>query len=457
MIPGRANRRQTMRRPLLALFVLIALVAGTATATDPWEYHERLAERLYAYGRTAQAEAEFKKALKIAGSFPPGDRRLEATLENLGRLYENERRVGEAQSMYTLLLAAVEARAGKNSPRLLGPLAAAGRTALAGGDVPTAKEDLNRYAALAASTGKADPDRHRSVLEMLSRLAAVEGDFDTALARQREAVQLLGTGTATDDERAASLETLAQLELAHGSAVAGAKLLRQVAAMQAADPDLGNAAATLVKGAQAALAGGDPDVAAELARQALEAGAAGENELVARSIVADAAWRKIGAQGVGPGDLLGTRKGDPAVAAARKDLEALEALQSQRLGAEDPRRVTTLKRLARLAAMDGDVDGALEYLTALEACAEASKNTDLELKVLEDQAGLLRAAGRTDEAIEANSRLIAAIENARGPDDPSLVPVLRSQEELLRSARRKKEARKIHKRLRRLERTLSKR
>jgi len=446
-----------MRRPLLAALVLTALLAAPVLATDPWEYHQRLGERLFAYGRTAQAEAELKKALKIAGSFPPGDRRLEATLEDLGKLYENEERLEEAQAMYSLLLAAVEARAGNDSPELLPPLAAAGRTALAGGDVPTAKEDLNRYAALAASTGKADPDRHRSVLEMLSRLAAVEGDFETALARQREAVKLLDRGTATDEERVVSLESLAQFELAHGSAEAGAKILREVAALQSSDPGLGQPGATLVKGAQAAVAGGNPEVAAELARAALEAGAAGEDELEARGIVADADWRTIGAQGVSPGDLLGTRKDDPAVAATRKELGALETLQSQRLGAGDPRRITTLKRLARVAAMEGDVEGSLQYLKQLGTIAASGHDPSLELSVLEERAGLLRAAGRADAAIEANSRLITAIETARGPEDPSLVPVLRSQEELLRSARRKKEARKIHKRLRKLERRLRKR
>jgi len=446
-----------MHRPLPALLILASLLASAATATDPWEYHQRLGERLYAYGRTAQAEAELRKALKIAGSFPRGDRRLEATLEDLGRLYEHQERVDEAQSMYALLLAAVEARAGKDSPELLEPLAAAGRTALAGGDVPTAKENLGRYATLAASTGAADPDRHRAVLEMLSRMAAVEEDFETALVRQREAVALLDEGSATDEERAVSLESLAQLELAHGSAEAGAKVLREVAALQTADPNLGSPALTLVQGAQAALAGGNLDVASELARAALEAGATGEDELVARSILADAAWGKIGAQGVSPGDLFGTRTDDPEATAARTELEALEAVQSQRLGANDPRRITTLKRLTRVAAMEGDADGALGYLEALQQAAGKTGNPDLGISVLQDRAGLLRAAGRTADAIEAGSKLIAAIETARGPGDPSLVPVLQHQEALLRSARRKKEARKIHKRLRKLERSLQKR
>ncbi|NOZ93438.1 MAG: hypothetical protein GXP47_01700 [Acidobacteria bacterium] len=446
-----------MRRSLLLTLILTVLVAGSVFAIDPWEYHQRLGERLFAYGRTAQAEAELKKALKIAGAFPPGDRRLEATLEDLGKLYENQERVDKAQAMYSLLLAAVEARAGKDSPELLPPLAAAGRTALAGGDVPTAKEDLNRYAALAAQTGAADLDRYRSVLEMLSRMAAVEGDFDTALARQREAVAQLGKGTATDEERSVCLESLAQLELAHGSAEAGARILRKVAGLQAADPGLGNPATTLVKGAQAAMTGGDPGVAAGLARAALKAGAAGEEALAARSIAAGAAWRTIGAEGVSPADLLGTRKDDPEVAAVRQCLEELEAIQKERLGPADPRRITTLGRLSRLAAMEGDAEGALQYLSELGGAASGSNNPSLKLNVLEDRAGLLRAAGRTDEAIEANSELIAALESAHGPNDPALLPALRSQEALLRTAKRKKEARKIHKRLRRLERTLRKR
>jgi len=436
---------------------LTVLLGGSALAIDPWEYHQRLGERYFAYGQTARAEEELKKALKIAGAFPPGDRRLEATLEDLAKLYENQQRVDQAQPMYALLLAAIEARAGKDSPELLPALAAAGRTALAGGDVPTAKEDLNRYAALAATTGAADPDRHRQVLEMLSRMAAVEGDFDTALARQRQAVQLLDGGTATGEERAVSLENLAQLELAHGSAEAGAKLLHRVADLQAADPDLGSPPTTLIKGAQAALGGGNPNVAAGLARAALETGATGAEELEARSIVADAAWRAIGAQGVSPADLLGTKKDDPSVTGARKNLDELESLQRQDLGANDPRRIATLKRLARLAAMEDDADGSLQYLSELEGIGHANGNASLELSSLEERAGLLRAAGRTADAIEANSKLIAAIEAARGPDDPSLLPVLKKQEELLRAARRKKEARRIHKRLRKLERKTGRR
>lgn len=441
-----------MRRSLITILIVNLALAAPLLAIDPWEYHQRLGERLFAYGRTAEAEAELKKALKIAGGFPPGDRRLEATLEDLGKLYENEQRVGEAQAMYSLLLAAVEARAGKDSPELLPALAAAGRTALAGGDVPTAREDLDRYAELAAKTGAGDPDRHRAVLKMLARMAAVNGDFKTALTRQREAVALLDSGTATDEERAASLESLAQLELAHGSAEDGARVLQKVARLQVADPDLGNAAATLTKGAQAAMTGGNPEVAADLARAALEAGAAGENQLEARTIVAGAAWRTIGAEGVSPADLLGVRKGDPKVISVRKSLDELDVLQKQHLGATDPRTMTTLGRLARVAAMEGDTDGALTYLSDLETAATKRGDSQLQLTALEERAGLLRAAGRSSQAIEANTKLIAAIETARGPDDPSLLPVLRAQEELLRSVHRKKEARKIHKRLRKLER-----
>jgi hypothetical protein len=63
---------------------------------------------------------------------------------------------------------------------------------------------------------------------------------------------------------------------------------------------------------------------------------------------------------------------------------------------------------------------------------------------------LLTEAGRYGEALTVNDPLLTGLETVWGADDPRLVPVLQRQELLLAELGRKKEAKAIRKRLRKL-------
>ncbi len=440
-----------VRIRFITALLAVALVAA-AGPQKSWQEHMDSGEWLFAHGETARAEAEFRAALKIAGTFPRGDRRLEATLLELGRLYEHEQRWDEAQPLYDLLLAAVEARAGASSPDLLDPLAALGRVALAAGDVPTARAALERYAAIAATAEHVDPDQHWLMLATLARMEVLAGEDAAALEHQREAVALLDESTATPAEKAIALETLARLELTAGSPErAQAALLR--AATIAAEDEEGQVRppAILARGALGALNAGEGGVAAELARRCLELDPTPEDLLDAQRALAGAAWLAIRRISPDLSALWATGAGRPEVDTAIRRLAELSGLLSA-AGAPLSERIRTLEHLAAAEVMAGDATGALEALDQLLILQRKAGDRAAELTTLRNRVGVLQAADRTAEALEANTLLLASLEASRGQDDPALLSDLLRQEELLRAAGRKREARKIKKRIRRLSR-----
>jgi tetratricopeptide (TPR) repeat protein len=441
-----------MRRSVLALVILTAVI--TYSNSGDWYQHFAAGEWYFAHGQPDRAEAELKAALHIANGFAPGDPRLEETLHDLGRLYEHQGRLDQAQPMYDLLVAAVEVRAGKDSPDLLDPLAALGRVALAAGDPPTAEASFSRYARLAGAKTTADPDQHRLVLATLARMAVLAGREEEALSYQRQAAALLDAGTPDNAERMSTLETLAKLELRHGSAEAGERLMVKAAGLAHGTGDEKDPATVLARGAEVALAAGHPDAAERLARRALQSRPSATAELAVRATLADAAWLQVPRTDAALADLLGAAGGSRAVAAAQRSLQELAALQEQRLPAGDPARARTQDRLSRCAVLAGDTDGALASLARLIDDRRAAGDTAGELEALEDRTSLLAAAGRTAGTVEANRELLSRLEAAHGPTDQSLIPVLERQYELLRSLHRSKEARAIKKRLHRLERAL---
>jgi hypothetical protein len=180
-------------------------------------------------------------------------------------------------------------------------------------------------------------------------------------------------------------------------------------------------------------------------------------QLAARATLADAAWLQMPHSDAGLVDLMGAGKGKPAVEEARRRLEELAALQKRQLPPDDPALVQTRQRLLRCAALAGDTDTVLTSLTQLIGEYRESGNTAAELRALQDRAALLTTAGRSTQAVDANAELLHRLENVRGASDQSLLPVLQPQYGLLRSLHRKKEARAIKKRLRRLERALNRR
>jgi hypothetical protein len=70
----------------------------------------------------------------------------------------------------------------------------------------------------------------------------------------------------------------------------------------------------------------------------------------------------------------------------------------------------------------------------------------------ENLIGLFTASGRLDNAAMANTWLIATQERAWGSDSPRLIPALERQRELLTEVGLKKDAKKIKKRLKKLNR-----
>ncbi len=101
-----------MRFRVFPMFAAILFAAAVAHAQADWATVTRGAEYAFARGQMARAEAGFQQALEIAQTFPPGDRRLETSLENLGRFYEHQSSFAKAQPLYQLLLAAQEYRVG---------------------------------------------------------------------------------------------------------------------------------------------------------------------------------------------------------------------------------------------------------------------------------------------------------------------------------------------------------
>ena len=146
-----------MRNRAVATFIFILVAAAVVGAQSDWSTHTRAGEYAFAQGNHEYAEREFQAALQIAQDFPPGDRRLETSLGNLGRLYEHDSDLDRAQPLYQLMLAVQEARVGMKDPELLGTLYAVARVSQPMGDLPTAKDSLERYAEIAETSGAADP------------------------------------------------------------------------------------------------------------------------------------------------------------------------------------------------------------------------------------------------------------------------------------------------------------
>ena len=130
----------------------------------------RGAEYAFARGQMGPAESGFQKALEIAQAFPPGDLRLEVSLENLGRFYEHQSQFAKAQPLYQLLLAAQEYRVGPDDPALLNTLFIVARVSQPLGDLPTVESCLTRFDAIATASDRADPRRRccRPIYRFLS-------------------------------------------------------------------------------------------------------------------------------------------------------------------------------------------------------------------------------------------------------------------------------------------------
>jgi tetratricopeptide (TPR) repeat protein len=438
----------TIRSAYIA--VLICSLAATSAAIDPWQYRTNAGEYAYASGDLVRAESEFRAALELAQAFPPGDRRLERSLDNLARLYENQQRLDEAQPLYQLLLAAQETRVGRDSPQLFDTHLKIARVSLAAGDSPAAGASLQRYLEIAESSGAADPAQHWVALSMLARMRTLEQRPEEALELQRRAVEVLESdGSATGLERAHELESLAQMELLHGSPDRAEDLLTEALELRAEEGE-SPPADTYTAAAATALGAGEFDLAGRLAERAVEA-AGDPPPLDALEVLAEVSWVSVGT-GASPADVLGAGGDSERLRTAAARLERVAEHPEFAATAPAPQVAETCSRLAVVMALLGDAASAaswkarqLETIRSLGADSPSTLTIELEL------VSLLQAAGRLDDAAALNGRLIETLEQTYGADDPRLSLPLQRQYELLSELGRKKEAKAVKKRLRKFE------
>jgi tetratricopeptide (TPR) repeat protein len=438
-------------KPFRALIFLV-LVATPIAAQTTWESHTRTGEYAFATGDTARAEREFLAALSIAQKLPPGDRRLETSLGNLGRFYEHEGRFEQALPMFQLQMAAAEVRTGRNDRSLLTPLLAIGRIALQVGDIPAAEDGLQRYRSIAEATGAADPDEHWLALAMLARMCTLQDRPEEALEHQRQAIRVLAAAPGPGDlERATAAESLAQMELMHGSAEAAEQLLVDAARLRSSDDESGGIALMLLSAARTAYGAGELDVAQRLGDRAFEAASnEGADLLPIKIVLADIAWMRVRRGGDSLGDLYLGAAPNPELDQANDRL--LEIHGAVNRAAEPELARSNLARLAQVAALRGNVDDAAHWQRlAIDLERELSGvDSQAVMGAQENLVGLFMAAGRPDDAVVANAWLIATKEEAWGADSPRLRPILEQQLELLTAAGLKKEAKAVKKRLKKL-------
>jgi len=430
-------------------FLLLLLLGPLAMAGESWSSHTRAGEMAFAYGRIETAEKEFQAALDLAKTFGEDDPRLEESLSNLARLYEHQGDLDRAEPLYQLELAAGEHRLGKNSPELLDTLAALARTAIPAGDHPVAMESLQRYLEIAGQLDEIpNEEQYRAVLSTLARMEAINEDGDAALRHQREATRLCVENPGMEDsEKIAALENLARMEFRFGSPEAGAKALHEEADIARGGEDPSAAGLILLEGASTALDAGAWVEAAELAALVPEEQLDEAKKLRKAEILARAKWKQVA---ISAPDLA-------SLAAAAEDTpereEAAEALEKLRVLEREQRRAgsATLDALVRLSLLRGLIDDALKYQEELLALQRAEGLPLIE--ALSRRFEILRLdPAYSAKAIEAGRELIAAQEQAWGEDSPKLLPTLKEQYNLLLAAREKKAARKLKKRIRKLER-----
>jgi tetratricopeptide (TPR) repeat protein len=430
-------------RIVVALFIatLAALVAG---AQAGWSTHTSAGEYAFARGDLDRAESEFRAALEIAQGLPAGDRRLETSLENLARLYEHESDFDRAQPLYQLLLVAKEVRVGREHPALLSPLYAVARVSQPMGDLPTVESSLERFAAIAETSGEADPRQYWQVLQMLARMKTVQEKPDQAVKWQRRAAEAIDDDRgATSEERIHLLVGLVEMELVAENGPAAERIYVEIADLRKEEDEGDAFPDTMADGAETALNAAAFETAERLAMRAIHASPDAAAELQARKVLAELSWIKVNRGTDDMENLLAAAADDEELVRARDRLRALIALE----GADDR---TTLTRLARVEALRGQPASAADWqfqlleIVADDAEAAAAARRDL--------VTLLAAAGRFDEALAENVMVLADLEAQYGPSDKRLVPILSQRLALYESAGNKKQSKKIRKRIKRLSR-----
>jgi len=425
-------------------FTIVLLIGVSAGAQGGWSTHTSAGEYAFARGDLERAESEFRAALEIAQGFPAGDQRLETSLENLARFFEHESDFNRAQPLYQLLLAAKEVRLGAEHPALLSSLYAVARVSQPMGDLPTVESSLERFDAIAAASGEADPRQHWQALQMLARMQTIQEKPDQAVIWQRRAAEVITKDKgATPEERIDIFVSLAEMELVAENGPAAERIYVDIAELRKEDDEADAMPDTMAEGAELALATAQFETAERLAMRAINAHPDADAELKTRQVLVELSWVKVNRGTDDMEFLLAAAEDGKELVRARDRLRALLVLE----GADKKK---TLTRLAQVEALRGQPASAADWqlqlleIVADDPAASAAARRDL--------VTLLAAAGRYEEALVENAAVLADLEGQYGPSDKRLVPVLSQRQVLYESAGNKKQAKKIKKRLKKLSR-----
>ena len=431
-----------MNLRLVFVSILVHIAAAAAFGQSGWDEHTRTGEYAFARGDLKRAETEFQAALEIAQSLPQGDRRLETSLSNLGRLYEHESDYDKAQPLYQLLLAAQEMRLGTEAPALLDTLYAVARASQPTGDLPTVESSLERYAAIAEATGGADPRQWWQALDMLARMEIVLEKDDDALPWQRRAAEVIADDPrATDEEQIILLESLAFMEIRAGEGRRAETILVRVAELREADDEKDAYPSTMAAGAEVAFGAGEFETAERLAMKVLNAAPDTTAERTARKVLADVSWARVN---------RGTDELAILLAAADDNEESVRARDRLRALAvfENEQNAQTLQRLVQVEALRGQPSAAASWQRRLVELPTADQSVSLKRRM--DLVELLAAAGEYDAALAENGAAVALSEQLYGESSPQLVPVLEQRVEVYTRAGMKKQAKKARKVIKKL-------
>jgi len=445
---------ELLMRNVIGFLILFSCAAMPALAQTNWGGRTSAGEWAFSRGDFQRANEEFRAALDIAQDFPDGDVRLEESLRNLGRLYEHQSLFDKAEPMYLLLLAAEEYRLGPDSPELLDTLAALARVAVPSGDHPVAIDSLERFVVIADASGLTEDDRLRVVLASLTRIYLIQDLGDKAVEAQRRAAAMAVANPGLEpEEQASALESQAQLEIRFGDPQAALGIIERAATLRRdADPSA-LIDAGFLDAARTALAEGETETAAALFDAFRNAEPEAGPTMESARLDADISWAAVRRESANLIDLQAVTQDPEDLRQASNALALLDTLQQAEEQPDPAAHLETVARLARVKVMQGDLEAATDIQQRLTtmlttATGPSSKPTQTALRAEID---LLLAQQRNVEAIDVNAALISALERAWGADDTRLLPSLRLQYNLLKDARRKKEAKVIKKRIKKID------
>jgi hypothetical protein len=304
------------------------------------------------------------------------------------------------------------------------------------------EDSLQRFAAIAETSGEADPRQRWQVLQMLARMQTIQEKPDRAVEWQRQAAEAIAEDRgATSEERIHLLVSLAEMELVAENGPAAERIYVQVAELRKEEDEADAFPDTMAEGAEIALAATQFDTAERLAMRATHAHPDADAELQARKVLVELSWIKVNRGTDDMENLLAAAGDNEELVRARDRLRELFLLE----GAD---KRTTLTRLAQVEALRGQPAAAADWqLQLLELVAD---DTETAATARRDLVTLLAAAGRYDEALAENAVVLADLETQYGPSDNKLVPILSQRQELCEAAGDKKQAKKIKKQIKKM-------